>query len=153
YLYDGVTGRLKNQITRGNWLVRNVEKVDEAKRQIWFQASGMYPGKDPYFIHYYRINFDGSGLTTLTEADATHTVTFTSDMKYYVDNYSRVDLAPVSELRRSEDGKTVLELDKGDISALLAAGWHAPEVFKAIGRDGKTDIWGVIHNPINFDPS
>ena len=85
YLYDGVTGRVKNQITKGNWLVRNVEKVDEAKRQIWFQASGMYPGKDPYFMHYYRINFDGTGLTTLTEADANHAVTFSTDMKYYVD--------------------------------------------------------------------
>ena len=153
YLYDGVTGRLKNQITKGNWLVRNVEKVDVAKRQVWFQASGMYPGKDPYFVHYYRINFDGTGLMALTEADATHSVTFSSDMKYYVDNYSRVDLAPVSELHRSEDGKVILELDKGDISALLAAGWHPPEVFTAMGRDGKTDIWGVIFKPANLDPS
>jgi len=153
YLYDGVTGRLKNQITKGNWLVRNVEKVDDGKRQIWFQASGMYPGKDPYFVHYYRINFDGTGLTTLTEADANHTVAFSSDMKYYVDTYSRVNLAPVSELRRSEDGKVLLELEKGDISELLAAGWRPPEVFKSLARDGKTDIWGVIHWPLQLDPS
>jgi hypothetical protein len=153
YLYDGVTGRVKTQITKGNWLVRNLEKVDEAKRQIWFQASGMYPGKDPYFIHYYRINFDGSGLTALTEADANHSVTFSPDMNYYVDTYSRVNLAPVSELRRSEDGKVLLELEKGDISELLAAGWRPPEVFTSLGRDGKTGIWGVIHLPFNFDPS
>src|SRR6185436_12950456 len=130
-----------------------VEKVDVARRQIWFQASGMYPGKDPYFIHYYRINFDGTGLTALTDADASHSVTFSSDMKYYVDNYSRVDLAPVSELRRSEDGKLILELDKGDISALLAAGWRPPEVFTSMGRDGKTDIWGLIYKPVSFDPA
>jgi hypothetical protein len=153
YLYDGVTGRVKNQITKGNWLVRNVEKIDEVKRQIWFQASGMYPGKDPYFIHYYRINFDGTGLTTLTEADATHSLTFSDDMKYYVDTYSRVDLAPASELRRSEDAKVLLELEKGDISALRAAGWRPPEVFTSLARDGKTDIWGVIYRPLNFDPS
>lgn len=153
YLYDGATGKVKNQITKGNWLVRNVEKVDEAKRQIWFQASGMYPGKDPYFVHYYRINFDGSGLTALTEADADHTVAFTSDMKYYVDTYSRVNLAPVSELRRAEDGKILFELEKGDISGLLAAGWRPPEVFTAMGRDGKTSIWGVIHWPANYDPA
>ncbi len=153
YLYDGASGRVKNQITKGNWLVRNVEKVDEAKRQIWFQASGMYPGKDPYFIHYYRINFDGSGLATLTEADANHTVTFSSDMNYYVDTYSRVNLAPVSELRRSEDLKILLELEKGDISELLAVGWRPPEVFTSLGRDGKTSIWGVIHRPFNIDPS
>src|SRR5262249_18445830 len=74
YLYDGATGRVKNQITKGNWVVRAVEKVDETKRQIWFQASGLYPGRDPYFIHYYRINFDGSGLTAFTEADGNHSV-------------------------------------------------------------------------------
>jgi len=153
YLYDGVTGRLKNQITKGNWLVRFVEKVDDAKRQIWFQASGMYPGKDPYFTHYYRINFDGTGLTTLTEADANHAVTFSSDMTYYVDTYSRVDLPTVSELRRTSDNSVVLALDKSDISALLAAGWRAPEVFTAMGRDGKTDIWGIIQRPLNFDPA
>ncbi|MGH9835746.1 MAG: DPP IV N-terminal domain-containing protein, partial [Blastocatellia bacterium] len=97
YLYDGATGRVKNQITKGAWVVRGVEKVDEEKRQIWFQASGMYPGKDPYFIHYYRINFDGTGLTALTEADGDHTVVFSSDRKYYVDMWSRVDVAPISE--------------------------------------------------------
>jgi dipeptidyl aminopeptidase/acylaminoacyl peptidase len=153
YLYDGITGHVKNQITKGNWLVRNVEKVDETKRQIWFQASGMYPGKDPYFIHYYRINFDGTGLTALTEADANHNVAFSSDMKYYVDTYFRVDLAPVSELRRTEDAKVVMQLEKSDISALLSAGWKPPEVFTALGRDGKTDIWGVIYRPLNFDPT
>jgi hypothetical protein len=153
YLYDGATGRVKNQITKGDWVVRGVEKVDEEKRQIWFQASGMYPGKDPYFIHYYRINFDGAGLTALTDADGDHTVVFSPDRKYYVDMWSRVDLAPISELRRTEDRKPLLELEKGDITALVAAGWRAPQVFTALGRDGKTEIWGVIHLPANFNPS
>jgi dipeptidyl aminopeptidase/acylaminoacyl peptidase len=153
YLYDGVTGQIKHQITKGNWVVRAIEKVDEEKKQIWFQASGMYPGKDPYFVHYYRINFDGSGLTTFTEADGEHSVAFSPDMKYYVDTWSRVDLAPISELRRTEDKKLIMELEKGDLTALKAAGWRAPEVFKALGRDGKTEIWGIIHRPSNFDPA
>jgi hypothetical protein len=153
YLYDGVTGRVKNQITKGNWVLRAVEKVDEEKRQIWFQASGMYPGKDPYFIHYYRINFDGTGLTALTEADGDHAVAFSSDMKYFVDTWSRVDQAPVSELRRTSDRKLMLELERADISALQAEGWRPPEVFTAPGRDGKTDIWGIIQRPPNFNPS
>ena len=151
YLYDGVTGRVKNQITRGNWLVRLVDKVDEEKRQIWFQAMGMYPGKDPYLVHYYRINFDGSGLTALTEADGYHTVEFSSDMKYYVDTWSRVDLPPSSQLRRADDQKVLLDLEKGDISALLAGGWRPPEVFTSKARDGQTDIWGIIQRPVSFD--
>ncbi len=152
YLMDGATGQVKNQITKGQWVVRGVEKVDEESRQIWFQASGMYPGKDPYFVHYYRINFDGSGLTALTETDANHTVTFSADMKYYVDSWSRVDLPTISELRTCADKKLLAELERGDIQELVKTGWRAPEVFTALGRDGKTDIWGVIYRPLNFDP-
>jgi len=153
YLYDGVTGKVKNQITKGNWVVRMVDRVDEDKRQIWFQAGGMNPGQDPYFTHYYRIDFDGTGLTKLTEADGNHTLTFSSDRKYYVDAWSRVDLPPVAQLRRTEDRKVVLELGKGDATALLASGIKMPEVFVAKGRDGKTDIWGTIVRPTNFDPA
>ena len=153
YLFDGATGAVKNQITKGQWPVRSVVKVDDEKRQIWFSASGMYPGKDPYFVHYYRINFDGSGLTPLTTADATHTATFSPDMSYYVDSYSRIDLAPAMELRRATDASLVVELEKADISELTAAGWKPPEAFVAKGRDGNTDIYGVIYRPTNFDPS
>jgi len=151
YLYDGLTGRLKTQITKGDWVFRAVDKVDEAKRQVWFQASGMVPGQDPYFTHHYRINFDGTGLTALTEADGNHIVAYAPDMVTYVDTWSRVDLASVSELRRTEDRKLLLELERGEIKDLLAAGWKVPEVFTAKGRDGKTDIWGVIFRPTNFD--
>ena len=153
YLYDGKTGQVKSQITRGNWVVRGVDKVDDEKRQIWFAASGMTAGIDPYFVHYYRINFDGSGLAALTSGDADHHVAFSDDMKYYVDTWSRVDLAPISELHRTEDGKMLAEIEHGDIQPLLKAGWRAPEPFVAKGRDGVTDIWGVIFRPTNFDAS
>ena len=151
YLYDGATGAVKRQITKGDWIVRSVIAVDEEKRQIWFSASGMYPGKDPYFVHYYRIGLDGSGLTPLTTADANHVVTFSTDRAYYVDTYSRVDLATVSELRRGADATLVGQIEAVDITALRKAGWKPPEVFVAKGRDGKTDIWGVIYRPTNFD--
>ena len=153
YLYNGVTGAVKNQITKGDWVVRAVQHVDPVKRQIWFSAGGMYPGKDPYFANYYRINFDGSGLTRLTDSDANHAAAFTRDMKYYVDTYSRIDLAPVVELRRTDDNALVSTLERGDLTALVNAGWKAPEVFVAKGRDGTTDIWGVIIRPARFEPS
>jgi len=153
YLYDGATGKVKNRITKGSWVVRGVDWVDTTKRQLWFHASGMYPGKDPYFVHYYRINFDGSGLTTFTDADAMHDVAYSPDHEYYVDLYSRVDLPPVLELRRTSDRAKIMDLEHADASRLLATGWRPPEVFTARGRDGKTDIWGVIIRPTNFDPS
>ncbi len=152
YLYDGVTGAVKNQITKGPWVVRGVAEVDEAARQIYFSASGMYAGKDPYFVHYYRINFDGTGLTPLTTADANHTVSFSSNREFYVDHYSRVDMAPVVEVRKTADASAVGEpIERGDLAALQQAGWRPPEVFTSPGRDGKTEIWGVIYRPTTFD--
>ncbi|MGD2121577.1 MAG: DPP IV N-terminal domain-containing protein [Gemmatimonadota bacterium] len=152
YLYDGVTGEVKNQITKGEWVVRGVDHVDEDNRQIWFRASGMDPDQDPYFVHYYRINFDGTGLVAFTEADGTHTVTYSPGREYYVDRWSRVDHPPVAELRRTSDQGLVMSLERADASALLATGWRYPEVFTAKGRDGVTDIWGIIVRPTNFDP-
>ena len=151
YLYDGATGKVKNQITKGDWLVRGVDWVDTTRRQVWFHASGMYSGKDPYFVHYYRINFDGTGLTTFTDADAMHEVEYSPDHKYYVDSWSRVDQPAVMVLRRTSDRAKIMDLEHADASKLLATGWRPPEVFTAKGRDGKTDIWGVIIRPTNFD--
>jgi dipeptidyl aminopeptidase/acylaminoacyl peptidase len=151
YLYDGKTGQVKNQITRGPWVVRGVERIDEAARQVWFRAGGIHPDQDPYYIHYCRVHFDGSGLTVLTEGDGTHSIDLSPDGRYLIDTYSRVDLPPVTELRRSADGKLVCELERADWGRLLQTGWKVPERFAAKGRDGATDIYGVIFRPTNFD--
>jgi dipeptidyl aminopeptidase/acylaminoacyl peptidase len=153
YLYDGRTGKVKNQITRGKWVVRGVDTVDVAKRQVWFRASGMKADQDPYFVHYYRINFDGSGLTALTNDNGTHSVSYSPDLQYYVDRWSRVDQPPVAVLRRGADASMVAELERADAAALLATGWRYPEVFVSKARDGETDIWGVIIRPTTFDPA
>jgi dipeptidyl-peptidase-4 len=155
YLYDAKTGRVKNQITKGEWVVRGVDKVDKEKRQIWFRAGGIHPGQDPYHIHYARVNFDGSSLVALTDGDGTRAgePQFSSDMKFLVDTYSRVDMPTVTELRRVSDGKLVTKLEAGELSELIKAGWRAPERFVAKARDGETDIYGVIVRPTNFDPT
>lgn len=153
YLYDRTTGKPLNQITKGEWYVRGVQHVDEANEVIYFSANGMKKGEDPYLIHYYKINFDGSNLVELTPEEGMHQCWYSSDYKYLVDVYSKVDQAPIAVLRDAKDGKIRMQLDKADISALLANGWKAPEVFSAKGRDGKTDMWGVIYRPSNFDPS
>ena len=153
YLYDRATGKPLHQITKGEWYVRGVQHVDEANEVIYFSANGMKKGEDPYLIHYYKINFDGSNLVELTPEEGMHQCWYSSDYKYLVDVYSKVDQAPIAVLRDAKNGKIRMQLDKADISALLANGWKAPEVFSAKGRDGKTDMWGVIYRPSNFDPS
>jgi len=153
YLYDAETGRVKNQITKGEWVVRGVERVDEDKRQIWFRAGGIRAGQDPYYVHFCRVNIDGSGLEVLTEGDGTHKIEFSPDRRFFLDQWSRVDQPTVTELRDSNDGKIICELERADWSELLKTGWRPPERFVAKGRDGKTDIYGIIVRPSNFDPN
>ncbi len=151
YLYDGGNGRVKNSITSGPWVVRGIEYVDEESRQVYFVAGGREAGRDPYLRHVYRIGLNGRGLRLLTPEDADHDVRFSPTGAYFVDNYSRVDLAPVSVLRRSSDGEVVMELERANIERLLATGWRYPEPFKGTARDGETDIYGLIWRPADLD--
>jgi dipeptidyl aminopeptidase/acylaminoacyl peptidase len=152
YLIDAASGAIKNQITRGDWVVRGVDRIDEQERQVWFRAGGREPDQDPYLIHYYRVDFDGAGLVALTDGDGNHTVQYSPDRHYLIDTYSRVDTAPVHTLRRVSDGGLVCQLERADISELEERGWEPPEVFVAKGRDGTTDIWGILCRPRDFDP-
>ncbi len=153
YLYDRATGRPTRQITKGAWYVREVQHVDEENEVIYFSANGMVEGEDPYLVRYYRIGLDGSGLTCLTPEEGMHEAWYSEDMKYLVDTYSTVDTAPRAVLRSAADGSVVMPLEEADASLLMAAGWQAPEVFVAKGRDGKTDMWGIIVRPSRFDPT
>ncbi len=142
----------RKQITKGEFVVRFVDKIDEENRQIWFRATGRNAGQDPYLMHYYRVNFDGSGFTALTEGNGYHEIQYSPDRQFIIDKYDRIDMAPVHELRRVSDGSLVCQLETSDISELEATGWKPPEVFTAKGRDGKTDIWGIICRPRDLDP-
>ncbi|MBT3396839.1 MAG: hypothetical protein HN423_06630, partial [Alphaproteobacteria bacterium] len=151
YLVDLKTGAT-DPITTGEWVVRAVDRIDAEKRQIWFQAGGIHPSQDPYYVHHARINFDGTGLVLLTEGNGTHEVNFSKDWKFYTDTWSRTDQPPVHELRRSSDGRKVADIGRADATKLLAVHPHLPEPFAAKGRDGTTDIFGVIFRPTHFDP-
>lgn len=153
YLYDAAKGTVKHKITQGAWPVREVLHVDEKQRQLWFLASGLRQAEDPYHLHLCRVNLDGSGFIQLTEGDGNHRIEFSPDREHFIATWSRVDHPPVSELRRSKDGSLVCELEKADTSALMATGWTLPERFAAKGRDGKTDIHGILIKPSHFDPA
>lgn len=151
YLYDG-NGKVKNQITKGEWVMRNVINVDDKARTITFEGSGMEKNQDPYFIHYYKINFDGTDLVKLTTENGNHKAYFSDDKSVFIDTYSTIDKPQITVLRDGETGKILKNIENGNIDALLATGWKLPEIFSAKGRDGKTDIWGMIIRPSNFDP-
>ena len=153
YLIDGTNGQVKQQVTKGEWVVRQVDYVDETNRVVYFTASGFNKGEDPYNLHYCRINLVGSGFTDMTPENGNHRVTFSADRSYFTDVYSRPDLPPVSQLKRTSDASVVAGLQRCDVSALQAESWQMPEVFCAKGRDGQTDIWGNIYRPMHFDAS
>lgn len=147
------SGKAHLQLTRGNWRVRQVLAVDENAGQIWFTASGYYPGQDPYYEHLFRVDLNGSNFTVLTERNAHHEIALAPDLQHYIVRYSRVDLPYVAQLHRASDGVLLRTLANADISRLTAAGFRSPEPFVAKGRDGVTDIWGLIVKPHNFDPA
>ncbi|WP_091813438.1 DPP IV N-terminal domain-containing protein [Prevotella communis] len=153
YLYDRQKGQLIRQVTKGEYYVRGIQHVDEKAGIIYFSACGMNKGEDPYLIYYYKIGLNGKGLVCLTPEEGNHSVTYTEDMVYLIDTYSTVTTPPVTVLRSGKDGKILRTLETADITALEAVGWKAPEVFVAKGRDGKTDMWGLIQRPSNFDPN
>ncbi len=149
YLYDG-EGRLKSQVTSGEFTCQNVESVDEKARVLYFEACGREPGEDPYFMHLYRVGLDGGTPALVTPGDATHTVEVDDGQRCVVDTFSRVDTAPKTVLRDLA-GNLLLELETTDVSALLQAGYKFPEPFKVKADDGVTDLFGVLYKPFDFD--
>ncbi|HIB26078.1 MAG TPA: S9 family peptidase, partial [Candidatus Marinimicrobia bacterium] len=151
YLIDLKTGKIKNRITQGEWAVQQVRYVDQKKRKIYFSAGGKEQG-DPYYWHYYSINIDGSDLKLLTPEYAHHTVTFSSEYKYFIDSYSTPVTPPITVLR-DMDGNQLVKLEQADISRLVALGWQPPTQVKTKARDGVTDIYGLLYKPTKFNPN
>jgi dipeptidyl-peptidase-4 len=149
YLYDG-NGKLKNQITSGPFHCEDILGIDEKKRILYFSASGREPGEDPYYLHLYKVNFDGSGLALLDGGDFDHAVSMDDDQEFFVDNFSRVNSVPKSILYNAA-GKKVMDLETADLSSLFAAGYKFPQPFKVKADDGVTDLYGVLYKPFNFD--
>ena len=150
YLYDLATGALKNTITSGEGPVTDIARIDEKTRTLWYGANGRQPGQDPYFRHYYRIGLDGKNVVSLTPDDGTHDVQISPDGRYLVDTYSRPDVPPTVTVRDAS-GKLVMPLEKADIGPLVAAGWKPPIPVTVKAADGKTDLYGLLFRPTNFD--
>jgi len=153
YLYDLVTGQLKHQITSGEGNVAQMLRVDEKTRTIYFTGNGKEPGTDPYFLHFYRIGFDGKHLQQLTTVEnADHSISLADDGRFFVDSYSTPVVPPVAYVGDMK-GKTVMPLEKADITRLVAMGWKPPMPIIVKARDGKTDLYGLMYRPTRFDSS
>ncbi len=150
YLYDLATGRLKHQITKGDYVVTRLLKFDETAKVLYFEANGREKGRDPYFTHFYRVDLDGSNLSLLTPEDGHHQITLSPDGRFFVDSYSAPDVPPVAVLR-DLTGKLVTTLEQSDISRLKSSGWKPPTRVTVKSRDGKWDLYGLVFSPTNLD--
>ncbi len=151
YLIDEQTGEVVRQLTSGKWVVRKVDRVDTTRNQVWLTVSGIDPKQDPYFRHLVRVDLDSGKLSRLTHGNGDHEWTISPNGRWIVDRYSKVDSEPVTVLVNVETAEEVIELERGNVDLLRAAGWKPAEPFVAKGRDGLTDIYGVIVRPTNFD--
>ncbi len=151
YLYDLTTGKVKNQITTGNWVVTRILKLDEKGRVVFFEANGREPG-DPYFSRFYRVDLDGKNLKLLTPEDGNHQITLSGDETYFVDSYSKPNVPPVT-VARNMDGKQIALLEKADVSRLEATGWKPPTPITVNSRDARWKLYGLMFKPSNLDPA
>ncbi len=149
YLYDG-TGNLKNQITSGPFHCDDIKGIDEKNRVLYFTANGKEAGEDPYYLHLYRINFDGTGMKLLNPGDFDHSVSVNDNQHFFVNNYSRVNTTPQAVLINSQ-GSKVMDLETTDLELLFNAGYRFPETFTVKADDGITDLYGVLCKPFDFD--
>jgi dipeptidyl-peptidase-4 len=151
YLFDE-NGKLKNQITKGAFHCESIVNIDEKKRILYFTANGREGKEDPYYLHLYSINFDGSNMKLLNAGDFDHASNMNDNNTFFVDNYSRVNTAPKATLYDGS-GKKVMDLETTDLSLLITAGYKFPETFKVKADDGITDLYGVMYKPFDFDPN
>jgi dipeptidyl aminopeptidase/acylaminoacyl peptidase len=153
YLYDLDTGKLKHAITTGEGDVTQMLKVDPVTRSVWFRGVGRTKGVNPYYQQFWKVSLDGGQPTLLTPEAADHTVDLSPDNKLFVDAWSTPTEPPVTVLRSAADGHTVAPIATANISRLKAAGWVPPVPIMIKARDGKTDLYGMMFKPSNFDPS
>ncbi len=151
YLYNA-NGSLKHQITNGEFHIDSYEGFNQKEQTIYFVANGVNKEQDPYYAHLYKINLNGSGFKCLNQGNFNNAINLSDTNTYFVNNYSRVNTIPKSELRNS-NGKIILQLEEADLSQLMSTGYQFPEPFKIKADDGITDLYGVMYKPFDFDPN
>lgn len=159
YVY-GFDGDEKRALTTGQWNTHTVVRIDSTTQQVWFAGHGREPGEQPYQMHLYRVNGDGTGLTLLDPGNAHHALTLGENgtpsnvsptKRYIYDTYSRMDLPPKSVVRDGATGRVLATLEEMDLSKLKELGWKPAEPFSVKAADGVTELYGNIIKPFDFD--
>ena len=150
YLYD-YEGKLKRQLTSGEWRSDAIVAVDSTKNIAWIRGEGREKGENLYNQHLYKVNLLDGATTLLDQGNYNHSSTVSKNQKWIVDQYSRVDTVPKVALRDGLTGKFLMDLETADLSKLKEAGWRYAETFEVLAADGVTRIFGNMWKPFDFD--
>ena len=153
YAIDGNTGEIIKQVTKGEYVVHSIVKIDEGNKLIYFIAGGKEKGRDPYYRHLYSVDFEGKRVKLLSPENADHTISMSPNGNYFTDTYSTINSTPKHVVRNAKNGREIATLARCNITQLLEAGYKMPQPFKVKARDGETDIYGAIFYPSHFDAS
>ena len=149
YLYD-YNGKLKRQLTSGEWRSDAIISVDSIKQIAYIRGEGKEKGENLYQTHLYRVSLLDGSTILLDPGNSSHTSTVSKNQKWIVDQSSRVDTLPRVQLRNSL-GALLMDLETADLSKLKEAGWRYAETFQVFAADGVTPIYGNMWRPFDFD--
>ncbi len=152
YLYDAESGKLKNRITQGEFVVTKVSYIDEKDNEIYFLANGRNRDENPYFSHLYKVDLTGKNLQSLTPEKGDHTISWSPNHDYFIDNYSTPTKPNIAQLKNN-DGEQITKLEEENIEQLVETGWKAPIEFLVKSANGKWDLYGLMFTPTNLDES
>ncbi|MCB6098357.1 S9 family peptidase [Flavobacterium psychrophilum] len=147
YLYDK-TGKLKNQITKGNWDITNYYGFDENTGTIYYQSveNGSI-NRDVYSI-----KLNGSGKTRLTSATGTNAATFSPNFQYFINSYSSAKNTPKYTLNESKTGNSIKTIVSNEALETKLSSYNLPakEFFELTTAKGnKLNAWMI--KPTGFD--
>ena len=149
YLYDK-NGKLKNQVTKGNWEVTNYYGFDEKSATVYYQS--VENGSINRDI--YKISLDGKKKVRLSNQTGTNSATFSPNFDYFINTFSNVTTPAVYTLNTSKDGKSLQTIvENTDLSQKLKS-YNLPtkEFLEITTEKGiKLNAWMI--KPIDFDPT
>ena len=147
YLYDK-TGKLKNQITKGNWEVTAYYGLDEKTKTVFYQS--VENGSTIRDV--YRIGLDGKNKMKLSEKEGTNTATFSPNFQYFIAAFSNVNTPTLYTLNSALNGKVLQPIRNNNALAEKLKKYNLPtkEFFELTTEKGnKLNAWMI--KPTDFD--
>ncbi|BDB52515.1 S9 family peptidase [Flavobacterium ammonificans] len=149
YLYDK-TGKLKNQVTKGNWEVTNYYGFDEKNNTVFYQSveNGSI-NRDVYSI-----NLNGKNKVRLSKSTGTNAATFSPNFQYFINTFSSATQPTTYTLNEAKKGVQVQVIENNEVLASKLKGYNLPaKEFFVLKTAKGNELNAWILKPKDFDPT